>query len=566
MSTAPEVVPTEHWIPLDRLRHASSFSLKAAPDTRTDRRCTRTTKRLYQLLALLTLVCLTPIAHGASFIYEIRGDTGGANNIWRIDPVAVSVSVAYTGYPGGNAATLAQCPNGFIYYTINVANGGVYRWNPATPATAPVLLGTLGGAIPGSFRFACSTTGTLYYMPDSGVLYTINTITGAATAGPVVTGMGSGGDMAFNSAGVLYAINSSRQLFTAPIGGGAATLLGTVTFPGGITPATLGLAFDSAGNLYTQTQNPTNLYRISGTTATLVTGLLGGTTATGDLASAFLASPNITVGKAFAPSTIVTSVTSTLTVTLTNANTVALTAAAFSDTYPAGVVNAATPAPATTCGGTVTASAGGSTLTLSGGTIPASGSCTVSVSVTSASAGTYTNTLAARAVTTSTVYNDSAASAVLTVKSPPSVTKSSAVFSDPVNGAANPKRIPGSFVDYTITTSNSANGALDNNQVVVSDAVPANTELFVGDLGGAGSGPIAFIDGAPASGLSYTFTSLASVTDDVSFSNNGGISFTYVPTANANGVDTAVTHIRINPKGTFSSSSSFQLRLRVRVR
>jgi hypothetical protein len=507
-------------------------------------------------------------AHGwaASFVYEIRGNTGGANNIWRIDPSGPSVAVAYANYPGGNAATLAQCPNGLIYYVINATNGGVYRWNPATPATAPVQLGSLGAGIAGSFRFACTAAGVLRYMPDNGVLYTVNPTTGAATAGPTITGLNSGGDMAFNSAGALFVINSDRRLFTAPVGGGAATLLGTVTFPGGITPATLGLAFDSAGNLYTQTQSPTNLYRIVGTAATLVTGLLGGTTATGDLASSFLTSPTVGVSKSFAPATIVTTRTSRLTVTLSNTNTLALTAAAFTDTYPTDIVNATVPAAATTCGGTVTATAGGANVALSGGTIPASGSCTVSVDVTSGSAGAYTNSLAARSVTTALAYNDAAANANLNVKLPISTSKASAVVSDPINGTTNPKRIPTALVDYTITVTNSANGAVDSNAVAIVDPVPANVELLVGNLNGAGSGPIVFTNGAPASGLTYTFSSLGSPTDDVAFSNDGGVTFNYTPTANANGTDSAVTHIRVNPKGSMNSSGSFLIRFRVRLK
>src|SRR5882724_1546560 len=145
----------------------------------------------YRWIAATLLAGLSSAAFGASFLYEIRGNAGGANNIWRIDPAAPAVAVAFANYPGGNAATLAQCPDGSIYYVINVNNGGVFRWDPATPATAPVLLGNLGIAVASSFRFACSTAGVLYYVPDSGVLYTVNVGTGVATAGPTVTGLGS---------------------------------------------------------------------------------------------------------------------------------------------------------------------------------------------------------------------------------------------------------------------------------------------------------------------------------------------------------------------------------------
>jgi hypothetical protein len=82
--------------------------------------------------------------------------------------------------------------------------------------------------------------------------------------------------------------------------------------------------------------------------------------------------------------------------------------------------------------------------------------------------------------------------------------------------------------------------------------------LYVGNVPG-GTGPVLFQDGSPGSGLTYTFTSLSSTTDDVDFSNNNGTSWTYVPTANASGVDPAVTHIRIRPKGSMAAGSSFTL-------
>ena len=88
------------------------------------------------------------------------------------------------------------------------------------------------------------------------------------------------------------------------------------------------------------------------------------------------------------------------------------------------------------------------------------------------------------------------------------------------------------------------------------------------DIGGAGSGPVAFANGATSSGLTYTFTSLASATDDIEFSNDGGTTWTYTPVAAANGCDTAVTNLRVNPKGTYVADTgtpdpSFTLRFRI---
>jgi uncharacterized repeat protein (TIGR01451 family) len=255
-----------------------------------------------------------------------------------------------------------------------------------------------------------------------------------------------------------------------------------------------------------------------------------------------------------------------MTITLTNPNATAITGAAFTDTYPASLVNNG--GLVNNCGGSTTA--GASTLTFTGGTIPANGSCTISILVTSATANTYTNTLANGSVTTTNAgSNVAAASANLSVFAAPSITllKSVAVYSDPLNGTTNPKYIPGAIAEYTITASNSG-GPADANSIYITDLVPPNTSLFVNDISGAGSGPVQFIQGGTSSTLTYTFTALNSTTDDLSFSNNSGSTWIAVPVAGANGCDPAINAIRINPKGTFignTPSPSFQLKFRVCV-
>jgi uncharacterized repeat protein (TIGR01451 family) len=144
------------------------------------------------------------------------------------------------------------------------------------------------------------------------------------------------------------------------------------------------------------------------------------------------------------------------------------------------------------------------------------------------------------------------------------VTKTSRAFSDPTNGSSNPKRIPGGFVEYSVTITNSGLGSVDASTVVITDPVPANTDLFVSTASGA---PVTFTDGTPASGLVFVYAS------HVSYSNQaaGGAPFTYLPTANANGVDPAARGIRIAPTGTMSGATaagnpSFTVKFRVRVR
>jgi len=302
-----------------------------------------------------------------------------------------------------------------------------------------------------------------------------------------------------------------------------------------------------------------------------------GTNTTVTLAKTTYVCPEIQ--KAFSPATVGVNTNSTLTFTLTNRNSTALTALGFTDAYPAGFVNRTPLTVGGSCAGvTTTAAAGGSSFDVTAGTVPsgAPGSCTITVDVTAQAVGNHSNTTSgASGQFASTAVGPGAVSntAVLTVEGASlTVVKTSAVISDPVNGSTNPKRLPGAFVDYSVQVTNTGLGAVDTDTTDLIDAIPAGVDLYVGDLGGAGSGPVVFVDGSPISGLSYTFISLASVTDDVSFSNNGGATYIYVPTPDAFGVDSAVTHLRIRPKGVFAGdavagapSPGFTVTFRIRL-
>lgn len=121
----------------------------------------------------------------------------------------------------------------------------------------------------------------------------------------------------------------------------------------------------------------------------------------------------MTAAKSFSPTSIAAGQTSTLTITITNkpppGNPGNLS---FTDTYPAGLVNAAAPAVTNTCGGTATAAANGNTLTLSGATtLSGNTSCTITVNVTSNTPATYSNSVTVASVSS----GSSTASATLTV-------------------------------------------------------------------------------------------------------------------------------------------------------
>lgn len=144
-----------------------------------------------------------------------------------------------------------------------------------------------------------------------------------------------------------------------------------------------------------------------------------------------------------------------------------------------------------------------------------------------------------------------------------SVTKISSIFSDPTNGTTNPKAIPGALVDYLITVSNSGVSATNAGSVVISDAGPANAKLCF-DANGTGL-PVAFTDGSPTSGVTYNYVALGDAGDSLQFSNDSGATWTYSPTADADGCDAAITNFRITTGGQFKPSTSFTLRTRYKI-
>ncbi|NOT15614.1 MAG: hypothetical protein HOP21_08605 [Methylotenera sp.] len=267
-----------------------------------------------------------------------------------------------------------------------------------------------------------------------------------------------------------------------------------------------------------------------------------------------------TVSKSFSPNSIVSGQTSLLTITLTNPNSpLATLSANMVDTFPAGVTLANTAFGGTCTTASVSGVVGGGTLTYANGaTIPANGSCTITATVTSSTVGSVINTIAANGLRTNYGNNLVAASANLNVTSHLPLftfTKLVNVVWDPINLASNPKYIPDALAEYTLIVSN-AMGTADNDSAVITDSIPANTALYVNDIAGAGTGPVLFIQGATSSTLSYTFSTLNSLVDDVDFSNNNGATWGYVPTPASDGCDIAVTNLRINPKGSFVGNSS----------
>jgi len=175
-----------------------------------------------------------------------------------------------------------------------------------------------------------------------------------------------------------------------------------------------------------------------------------------------------------------------------------------------------------------------------------------------AAPGTYSFTY--KLCSTASPLDCQSATATVILTPPLTATKTSTAYSDPINATVNPKEIPGGWVSYTITLSNPGSIALDSSTLVLTDPVPANLQLFVANYPSAAA-PVVAVDGVPASGLSFTYTNLASTTDNLDFSNDGGATWTYVPTPNTNGVDPAVTAIRIRPQGSLGAGKTYSFKI-----
>ncbi|MGO9514987.1 MAG: S8 family serine peptidase [Steroidobacteraceae bacterium] len=146
----------------------------------------------------------------------------------------------------------------------------------------------------------------------------------------------------------------------------------------------------------------------------LMTGPAGGNSATAS-STLMVTTPNPpTVAEAFSPASVGQNANSTLTITLSNSNAYALTAVGLNHALPSGVTAESSPAVTNTCRGTLPAPT--SSVALSGATIPASSACTVTLTVSSGTVGSYKDTIGAGAVTSTPAgSNTAAATATLTV-------------------------------------------------------------------------------------------------------------------------------------------------------
>ena len=320
--------------------------------------------------------------------------------------------------------------------------------------------------------------------------------------------------------GVAFTDNLPAGLTVAATPGVTNTCGGTVTAAAGSTSVALSGGSVAVGGSCSVTANVTGATAgakdntISGASSTN-----GGTAATSNTATVTV-SNTLTIAKSFGAVTIPLNGSTSLNFTITNPNAgVTVTGVAFTDTLPAGLV-VATPASLNgTCGGTITATAGASSVSLSGATLAGGASCTVSVTVTGTSAGVKNNSVTVSSTQTGT---SSPSNANLTVIAPPTIGKQFGAGSVLVNGSTT--------LTFNIANPN-ATSAMSG--IGMTDTLPAGLVVstpngLTGSCGGgtitavAGSGSITLTGASLASASSCSFSVNVTATAAGQLVNNTG--------------------------------------------
>jgi serine protease len=267
----------------------------------------------------------------------------------------------------------------------------------------------------GTDQCSCPASGQC----GSGMVNALSAVNAALDPIGVITATGN---TMFDASGSVAACNLSVASYAWSASGGisitngAAAAQVTVASTGSAGTLTLTVK-DSAGHV----DNTATVAFTAAGVATVNAPSSAGTATTACPTPLTIAPVPPTVTQAFSPASVGENVASTLTITFNNTNGFALTQSGFTETVPANLVIQTSPAPTTTCdsaSGTLTSSA--SAVTLAGANIPASGSCTITMSVKSATAGSYTNSIAAHALSTAPAGSNtaSAGAASLTVTAP----------------------------------------------------------------------------------------------------------------------------------------------------
>jgi len=207
---------------------------------------------------------------------------------------------------------------------------------------------------------------------------------------------------------------------SATAGGTSITLSGAVLDPGVNCTFSVNVTGNSAGTM-------------NNAVSTISSSETGPIPATASASLVVVAAP--TIAKSFGAASIPSGGTTSLSFTITNPNaSTSSSGIAFTDAFPAGLVIATPNGLTGSCGGgTITATAGSGSVSLSGATLAASGSCVFAVNVTSTTVGTMNNTTGTVTSLEGGTGNTASASLGVAMPAPPGIAKAFGAASIPVN-------------------------------------------------------------------------------------------------------------------------------------
>jgi fimbrial isopeptide formation D2 family protein len=458
---------------------------------------------------------------------------------------------------GGGFVGLSSVQN----TTIHVNGGANGTTSPSATSTSPYG----SSSSPGGFQLTAVSSTDLPGASPSSLCYPLltvskvttkaNTVQGGQTSYTITVANAAGHGTATGAVltdllpppltiattdAVTLTGGSTRTLTSNPAAGSSALSWGTFSIPAGgavsvsftadVPAATaLGTLQNSASVTYDdptrtsagQTVTPGGAYSTGETV--LGTNYVG----TSSTAEDVVVRAPAALSKGFSPVSVSAGGVAQLNVIVSNPNAAALTGAAFSDAFPAGLsaVGGAVTVTGNGCAGfgPATVAAGATSFAQSGGTVPASGTCTFSINVQVANAASYTNTMPAGAFTNGlNVINTAAASA--TLLSRPTIAKAFAPAAVAVSAS--------STLSFTVVNPNAAQ-ALTN--AAFTDTFPANLVAVGGAVTVAGTGCSGFTPttiAANATAFSLTAGTLpAGGTCTVSFAVKSAVAGGYANTA-----------------------------------
>jgi hypothetical protein len=230
----------------------------------------------------------------------------------------------------------------------------------------------------------------------------------------------------------------------------------------------------------------------------------GGTSATANASITVIGAPSLS--ESFGAGSIPLGGTTSLSFMITNPNSAqSLSGVAFTDTLPSGLTISTPNGQTGSCGsGTITATQGTNTLSLSGGSLAAGGSCSFAINVTGTAAGNENNTTGN--VTSTEGGTGNTTSASIAVVAPPLIAKGFAPAGIQPNGVS----------ALTITISNPAANTVAAQGIAIADTLPANVVVatpsgLTNTCGGtataaAGSGSVSLTGGTVAVNGSCTLS------------------------------------------------------------